>query len=70
MQTKIDSLKESIINILIGYSVSLASQLLIFPMFGIDIPLSSNVKIGMWFTVVSLIRSYVIRRWFNKKKVN
>jgi hypothetical protein len=67
MQTKLESLKESFTNILIGYSVSLVSQLVIFPMFGIDVPLSSNIKIGLWFTVVSIIRSYVIRRWFNKK---
>jgi hypothetical protein len=67
IQTKLDSLKESFVNILVGYSVSVVSQLLIFPMFGIDVPLSSNIKIGLWFTAVSLVRSYVIRRWFNKK---
>ena len=64
-QTKIESLLESIVNIIIGYGVALASQLLIFPMVGIDVPFSTNLWIGLWFTLISLVRSYVIRRWFN-----
>lgn len=64
-QSKLSSLIESLINILIGYVVALLSQLLIFPMVGIHISLSTNFEIGAWFTVISLVRSYVIRRWFN-----
>jgi hypothetical protein len=66
-QTRLGSLIEAGMNILIGYGVALASQIIIFPFFGIHIPLSSNVAIGGWFTLVSLIRSYVIRRWFNAR---
>ena len=66
-QTKLGSLYESIINIVIGAVVALASQLLVFPMFGIDVPLSTNLGIMAWFTLISVIRSYVIRRWFNAK---
>ncbi len=65
-QSKLSSLIESLINILIGYGVALLSQLAIFPMVGIHIPLSTNMEIGAYFTLVSLVRSYVIRRWFNK----
>ena len=64
-QTKLESLFESIINIVIGYGVAIASQVLVFPMFGIHVPLSTNLWIGAWFTLISLVRSYVIRRWFN-----
>ena len=67
MQTRLESFIESAMNIGIGYFVALASQLLIFPMFGIIIPFSTNLWIGLWFTVISLIRSYAIRRWFNKR---
>lgn len=67
MQTKRGSLIEAVINVLVGYLVALASQLLVFPMFGINIPFSSNLAIGAWFTVISLVRSYVIRRWFNAR---
>ncbi len=64
-QTRLESLLESIVNIFIGYGVALVSQLLIFPHFGIFVSLSTNLWIGAWFTVISLIRSYAIRRWFN-----
>lgn len=66
-QSRLESLLEAWVNILIGYIVALASQLLLFPLFGIHISLSTNLQIGAWFTAISLIRSYIIRRWFNKK---
>lgn len=67
MQSKLSSFVESLANILIGYFVALLSQLAIFPMFGIDLPFSSNLVLGAWFTVISLVRSYIIRRWFNAR---
>jgi len=66
MQTKLDSFIESITNILIGYIFAIISQLLIFPLFDINIPFSDNLLIGIYFTLISLIRSYLIRRYFNK----
>ncbi len=66
MQTKIGSLKESLTNIAIGFGVALLAQLLIFPLFGFNPPLLDNIAIGALFTAVSLARSYVIRRWFNR----
>ena len=64
-QTKLESLLESVVNILIGYFVALVSQIIVFPIVGIDVPISTNLIIGFWFTLISLARSYVIRRWFN-----
>lgn len=66
MQSKKHSLFESIANVVIGYVVALISQIVIFPVFGIYIPLSSHIGIGLFFTVVSLVRSYVLRRVFTK----
>lgn len=65
-QTKKHSLFESCLNVAIGYGVALASQVLIFPFYGINIPISDNLVIGVWFTMISIIRSYILRRWFNK----
>jgi hypothetical protein len=65
MQTKKGSIFEAFINILVGYGINLGAQIIIFPMFGIHIPLSSNIWIGLVFTVISLARSYLIRRLFN-----
>ena len=66
-QTRLESLIETLMNLAIGYGVALLSQLLIYPQFGIHIPLSTNITIGAWFTAISFVRSYVIRRWFNAR---
>lgn len=66
-QSRLESLIESIINIAIGYFVALLSQFLIFPLFDIHVSLTDNLLIGAWFTGVSLVHSYVIRRWFNAR---
>ena len=67
MQTKYQSLIESLTNILIGYLTALLSQVLIFPLFDIDVSFQDNLLIGLYFTVISLIRSYLVRRYFNKR---
>jgi len=66
VQTRWQSFLESCINVAIGYGVALLSQILVFPLFGIHIPLSSNIAIGAIFTVISIARSYAVRRVFNK----
>ncbi len=67
MQTKLQSFIESLTNILIGYFTALFSQFLIFPLFNIDIPIQDNLLIGLYFTLISLVRSYLIRRYFNNR---
>jgi hypothetical protein len=66
MQSRRHSVAESMINIAIGYVVSLAAQCAIFPLFGIHTSLGENALIGAAFTVVSLVRSYALRRVFTK----
>ncbi len=66
IQSKKHSFIESVTNVLIGYLVAISSQLLIFPSFDIYISISDNLAIGAWFTVISIARSYVIRRWFTR----
>jgi hypothetical protein len=65
-QTKINSALESAINILVGYLVALGSQIVVFPFFGIQVGLRENMLIGFWFTIISLVRSYLLRRFFNR----
>lgn len=60
------SLIESCANVAVGYGVALATQLAVFPLFGIHIPLAADLAIGAIFTVVSLARSYLLRRLFNR----
>lgn len=66
MQSQTNSLIESATNILIGYWCAVLAQLIVFPMMGIDVPLDKNLMIGLIFTLISLVRSYVIRRAFNR----
>jgi hypothetical protein len=65
MQTKKQSLLESFTNVLIGVVVALMAQIAIFPFFDIHVPISDNIAIAALFTVVSLVRSYLVRRYFN-----
>ncbi len=67
MQSRLSSFLESVVNIAIGYFVALASQIILFPLFDIHISIQTNLWIGAWFTLISLARSYVIRRWFNAR---
>jgi len=67
MQSRLSSFIESLVNVLIGYLLSLAVQLVVYPAFGAQFTFTQNVYIGLIFAVVSTVRSYVIRRWFNKK---
>ena len=67
MQTKKHSLLESFQNIVVGYAVAILSQVIIFPRFNIDIPLSDNLLIGCYFSIISIGRSYALRRYHNRK---
>ena len=65
-QSKRQSLLESVANIAIGMGVAFAAQLIVFPALGIVVRLDQNVLITIAFTAVSLARSYVLRRLFNR----
>lgn len=66
MQSKRHSLIEAVLNVVIGYFIAIATQVAVFPLFGIHIPLEQDLLIGLIFTVVSLVRSYALRRLFNR----
>lgn len=66
MQTKRSSFVEAVINTIIGYFISLIVQLLAYPAFGHSFTLGQNLGLGVVFATVSLVRGYVIRRWFNQ----
>jgi len=68
MQTRTMSLLEVCASTAVGYVVAVLSQVAIFPMFGIHIPFSSNLLIGLYFTIISIARGYIVRRWFNGLK--
>ncbi len=69
MQTKVDSAIEAIVNILIGAGVALLAQLVWFPVIGKEFSMYENIITTVFFTVVSFVRSYSIRRLFNGRPV-
>ena len=58
------SLLESIANVVVGYVVAVGAQLVVFPLFGMLATLRENLMIGLIFTGVSLVRSFLLRRVF------
>jgi len=63
-QTRSGSLVEAAVNVAVGYALAVLVQLLVFPVFGLQPTLAQNLKIGLIFTGVSLLRSYALRRLF------
>ena len=64
-QSKLGSVYEALVNIVIGFSINWVCNLLILPLFGYHVSGGQAFKIGLLFTGVSIARQYVIRRWFN-----
>jgi len=65
-QPRIYSLIESVANVAIGFGVALATQIAVFPLFGIHAAITDQLGIAAIFTVVSIARSYMVRRLFNR----
>ena len=64
------SLAESLANVAVGYGIAVATQAVVFPWFGLHTSLSDDLAIGGLFTVVSIARSYLLRRLFEMIRVS
>ena len=60
------SLVEAITNVAVGYVLAVITQIVLFPWFGIHPSLGENLAIGSIFTGISLLRSYALRRLFER----
>lgn len=65
MQTRIESFIEAWANVLVGYLVAVAANYWLLPLWDLAVSPRQSFEIGLAFTGVSLVRSYIIRRWFN-----
>jgi hypothetical protein len=68
-QTRAMSLVEALANVAVGYAVAVLTQIVVFPMFGMQATLAQNMQIGAVFTVVSIARSFALRRVFEAIRV-
>lgn len=67
MQTKTQSLFEIVVNYAIGFAVALAVQMLLMRIYNVPMSASRDVAITVVFTAVSIVRSYLVRRFFNRR---
>ena len=68
-QSRLMSLVESVANVIVGYGVAVMTQILIFPIFGLHTTLAQNLKMGAIFTIVSIVRSFALRRVFEAIRI-
>ena len=68
-QSRLMSAVESVTNVAVGFGVAVATQALVFPLFGIRASMGQHLAIGALFTIVSVIRSYALRRFFEAVRV-
>ena len=65
-QSKRMSMMETLTNVAVGYGVAVSAQVMIFPLFGLDVALADNLAIGAIFTGISIVRSFTLRRVFEE----
>jgi len=66
-QTRKGSAAEALANTAIGWLVNFSANLLVLPLFGFtSITPAKAFGIGVVFTVISLVRSYILRRVFDR----
>ena len=69
-QSRAMSFVEAVANVAVGYGVAVMTQMLIFPVFGLHTTLAQNLQMGGIFTLVSLARSFALRRLFEAIRVH
>lgn len=65
-QPRVWSALEAVANVAAGYGIAVTVQMLLFPLFGLHASTAEHLAIGAVFTAVSLVRSYALRRLFNR----
>jgi hypothetical protein len=63
------SLVESLANVAVGYGIAVLTQIAVFPFFGLHVSLADNLVMGAVFTIVSIARSFTLRRVFEEFRV-
>lgn len=69
IQSRRMSMIEAATNVIVGYALAVATQIIVFPWFGIETGLAEHLSIGLAFVGVSLARGYMLRRLFEAIRV-
>jgi len=65
-QSRRMSAVEAMVGTAIGYIVAVATQMMVFPIFGLRAGVIENLGRGLALTAVSVVRSYLVRRLFER----
>ena len=65
-QSRRMSAVEAVVSTAIGYIVAVATQMVVFSILGLRVGVIENLGIGPAFTAVSVVRSYLVRRLFER----
>jgi membrane protein implicated in regulation of membrane protease activity len=65
-QSKKMSIVEAVANNAIAFGISLAAQMVIYPLMGIPVTFKQNIVLILIFTAISIVRNYYVRRMFNR----
>ena len=68
-QSRALSFIEAATNVVVGYVLAIATQLVVFPLFGLEAALGEHMAIGTAFVALSLARGYLLRRLFERIRV-
>ena len=68
MQTKRQSLIETLTSVFVGWLIGVILNLTVLPLFDYNITVVDGLLVSLIFTVISVVRGYVIRRFFNSKE--
>lgn len=66
-QSPREAVVEAWVNIVIGFSVNIVANVVLIPLMsdGGHLSTANNFWGGWVYTAISIVRQYVIRRWFN-----
>lgn len=67
-QTRLGSFAEAWFNVAVGFGINFLGNIYILPLFGLEVTAGQAFNIGLIFTVISVARSYALRRIMNKLK--
>ena len=67
MQSKKQSLIETLTSVFVGWLIGVILNLTILPLFDYNITVVDSLWVSLIFTAISVIRGYLIRRYFNRR---
>lgn len=65
MQSRRMSIVETIANTSLGFVISVLTTQIVLPQYHCPVTMSDNVEITTIFTIISVARGYIVRRFFN-----